>query len=67
MADTYGNVMDAVYAPAAPDYKFAYGVEDHSSGDQKHVAEERVGAAARGSYSFLQPNGCTRTVRYIFD
>uniref|UniRef100_A0A1B6CBJ7 Uncharacterized protein n=1 Tax=Clastoptera arizonana TaxID=38151 RepID=A0A1B6CBJ7_9HEMI len=50
-----------------PQYRFAYNVNDVSTGDLKSQEEERNGDAVRGSYSLVEPDGSRRVVDYTAD
>ena len=52
---------------AHPKYSYAYGVNDHHTGDKKSASETRDGGVVKGHYSLLQPDGVTRTVEYVAD
>jgi len=52
---------------AHPKYSYAYGVNDHHTGDKKSASETRDGGVVKGHYSLLQPDGITRTVEYVAD
>ncbi|CAH1164499.1 unnamed protein product [Phaedon cochleariae] len=52
---------------AHPQYKFEYGVQDHSTGDMKSQQETRDGDTVKGSYSLVEPDGSKRTVDYVAD
>ncbi|CAG0893226.1 unnamed protein product [Cyprideis torosa] len=58
-----GDIVDETYGASVPSYRYEYGV-DGTNGDQKRAEEVRQGDDTRGFYSFLQPDGCTRTVVY---
>ncbi|XP_013135959.1 PREDICTED: uncharacterized protein LOC106101325 [Papilio polytes] len=51
----------------APNYNFAYQVNDPHTGDYKRLHETRNGGIVQGQYSLLQPDGVTRTVDYSAD
>jgi hypothetical protein len=53
------------YAPA--EYEFGYVVHDEHTGDIKHQKESRDGDKVEGEYSFIEPDGYRRTVRYSAD
>ncbi|CAG0883115.1 unnamed protein product [Cyprideis torosa] len=61
-----GDVIDETFGESVPSYRYEYGV-DATNGDQKRAEEVRQGDETQGSYSFLQPDGCTRTVTYMSD
>lgn len=48
-------------------YKFEYGVNDPSTGDNKHQVEESDGNITKGQYSLVEPDGNVRTVDYFSD
>lgn len=48
-----------------PSYKFAYGVEDHHTGDIKHQWEHRHGDAVEGEYWLKEADGTMRLVKYF--
>ncbi|XP_045460331.1 larval cuticle protein A2B-like [Harmonia axyridis] len=50
-----------------PQYNFAYGVADHSTGDIKDQEESRDGDVVKGKYSLVEPDGSKRTVEYTAD
>ncbi|XP_044744447.1 larval cuticle protein A2B-like [Coccinella septempunctata] len=50
-----------------PQYNFAYGVQDHSTGDIKDQEESRDGDVVKGKYSLVEPDGSKRTVEYTAD
>ncbi|XP_015601037.1 cuticle protein 19-like [Cephus cinctus] len=52
---------------AHPKYGFAYGVEDHHTGDFKSQKEHRDGKNVAGEYSLKEPGGNVRTVKYHAD
>ncbi|XP_048515990.1 cuticle protein 19-like [Athalia rosae] len=49
---------------AHPKYEFAYGVEDHHTGDYHGQKEHRDGKNVVGEYTVKEPGGNTRTVKY---
>ncbi|XP_046748928.1 cuticle protein 8-like [Diprion similis] len=49
---------------AHPKYEFAYGVEDHHTGDHHGQKEHRDGHNVAGEYTLKEPGGNTRTVKY---
>ena len=53
------------HAPAK--YEFAYGVHDSHTGDIKEQKEHRDGDVVHGSYSFVDPDGYKRIVKYTAD
>ncbi|CAG0883690.1 unnamed protein product [Cyprideis torosa] len=63
--DAYGGTQET-YEDVDSRYNFEYGV-NAPNGDIKRAEETREGMNSRGSYSFLQPDGCTRTVNYMTD
>lgn len=54
------------YDPA-PQYAFAYNVQDQLTGDHKSQQETRDGDIVRGSYSLVEADGSLRTVIYTAD
>ncbi|XP_015601017.1 cuticle protein 19-like [Cephus cinctus] len=52
---------------AHPHYEFAYGVEDHHTGDFHGQKEHRDGKNVAGEYSLKEPGGNVRTVKYHAD
>ncbi|XP_012267640.2 cuticle protein 19-like [Athalia rosae] len=50
-----------------PKYSFAYGVEDHHTGDFHGQKEQRDGDEVVGEYSLKEPSGNVRTVKYHAD
>ncbi|KAL3288713.1 hypothetical protein HHI36_003148 [Cryptolaemus montrouzieri] len=50
-----------------PQYNFAYGVQDHATGDIKDQQESRDGDVVHGKYSLVEPDGSKRTVEYTAD
>ncbi|KAL6434409.1 hypothetical protein ACFW04_006069 [Cataglyphis niger] len=52
---------------AHPKYEFAYGIEDHHSGDYHGQKEHRDGEKVIGEYVIKEPGGNTRTVTYHVD
>ncbi|XP_072747889.1 cuticular protein 3 [Anoplolepis gracilipes] len=52
---------------AAPQYSFAYDVQDAVTGDSKAQYETRNGDIVRGSYSLIEADGTRRIVEYIAD
>ncbi|KAG5872617.1 hypothetical protein JTB14_017133 [Gonioctena quinquepunctata] len=52
---------------AHPKYEFAYGVEDHHTGDIHSHKETRDGDLTQGEYSLVEPDGTIRTVKYTVD
>ncbi|KAK0078781.1 hypothetical protein PV325_002108 [Microctonus aethiopoides] len=52
---------------AYPKYEFAYGVEDHHTGDYHGQKEHRDGKNVAGEYSIKEPGGNVRTVKYHAD
>lgn len=49
------------------EYKYAYDIEDPTTGDTKSLHEVRQGNVVRGAYSVLDPDGTRRTVHYTAD
>ncbi|KAL0107745.1 hypothetical protein PUN28_014792 [Cardiocondyla obscurior] len=72
-----GAVVPAVPAPVAlakleefdpaPQYSFAYDVQDAVTGDSKAQYETRSGDIVRGSYSLIEADGTRRIVQYTAD
>ncbi|XP_074030182.1 uncharacterized protein [Leptinotarsa decemlineata] len=56
---------DEEYAPAK--YDFAYGVEDHHTGDIHSHKESRDGDITHGEYSLHEADGTIRTVKYTVE
>ncbi|KAK0170276.1 hypothetical protein PV328_010855 [Microctonus aethiopoides] len=54
------------YNPA-PQYSFAYDVQDALTGDSKAQYETRNGDIVQGSYSFIEADGTRRIVEYTAD
>ncbi|KAJ8959517.1 hypothetical protein NQ314_006253 [Rhamnusium bicolor] len=54
-------------APAPAKYEFAYGVEDHHTGDIHSHKEARNGDLTQGEYSLHEADGTVRTVKYTVD
>ncbi|KAJ8966384.1 hypothetical protein NQ317_007766 [Molorchus minor] len=52
---------------AHPRYEFAYGVEDHHTGDIHSHKEARDGDVTQGEYSLHEADGTIRTVKYTVD
>ncbi|XP_074099139.1 cuticular protein 3 [Cotesia typhae] len=52
---------------AAPQYTFAYDVQDALTGDSKAQYETRNGDIVQGSYSLIEPDGTRRIVDYTSD
>ncbi|EFN77707.1 Cuticle protein 19 [Harpegnathos saltator] len=52
---------------AHPKYEFAYGVEDHHTGDYHGQKERRDGKKVVGEYTIKEPGGNMRTVTYHAD
>ncbi|XP_015593371.1 cuticle protein 19-like [Cephus cinctus] len=52
---------------AHPKYEFAYGVEDHHTGDYHGQKEHRDGKHVAGEYTIKEPGGNVRTVKYHAD
>lgn len=52
---------------AKPDYQFEYGVEDPKSHVSQHRKENRQDDAVVGEYSYTDPLGHVRTVKYTAD
>lgn len=59
-------VVDTQYDPA-PQYAFAYNVQDALTGDAKSQHEVRDGDVVKGHYSVVEPDGTLRTVHYTAD
>ncbi|XP_046484307.2 larval cuticle protein A3A-like [Neodiprion pinetum] len=51
----------------APQYSFAYDVQDSLTGDSKAQYETRNGDIVQGSYSLIEPDGTRRIVDYTAD
>ncbi|XP_015512686.2 larval cuticle protein A2B-like [Neodiprion lecontei] len=51
----------------APQYSFAYDVQDSLTGDSKAQYETRNGDIVQGSYSLVEPDGTRRIVEYTAD
>ncbi|XP_046744605.1 larval cuticle protein A3A-like [Diprion similis] len=51
----------------APQYSFAYDVQDSLTGDSKAQYETRNGDVVQGSYSLIEPDGTRRIVDYTAD
>lgn len=49
------------------EYKYAYDIQDPTTGDTKSQHEVRRGNVVSGSYSVLDPDGTRRTVQYTAD
>ncbi|XP_034951319.1 cuticle protein-like [Chelonus insularis] len=49
---------------AHPKYEFAYGIEDHHTGDYHSQKEHRDGHHVAGEYTIKEPGGNVRTVKY---
>ncbi|XP_014205641.1 uncharacterized protein LOC106637386 [Copidosoma floridanum] len=60
--DQHGKKHHDYAAPAH--YEFAYGVEDHSTGDYHGQKEHMDGKAVVGEYTVKEPDGNVRTVKY---
>ncbi|XP_066585100.1 cuticle protein 7-like [Prorops nasuta] len=52
---------------AHPHYEFAYGIEDHHTGDYHGQKEHRDGKDVVGEYTVKEPGGNVRTVKYRAD
>ncbi|RVE52426.1 hypothetical protein evm_002820 [Chilo suppressalis] len=52
---------------AFPEYKFAYSVHDHHTGDVKSQHEVRHGDVVKGGYELVEPDGRFRKVEYKAD
>lgn len=52
---------------AAPQYSFAYDVQDAVTGDSKAQYETRNGDIVQGSYSLIEADGTRRIVQYTAD
>ncbi|CAH0728848.1 unnamed protein product, partial [Brenthis ino] len=50
-----------------PEYKFAYSVRDHHTGDVKSQHEHRHGDVVHGGYELVEPDGRYRKVEYKAD
>ncbi|RVE52430.1 hypothetical protein evm_002824 [Chilo suppressalis] len=66
---TYGAPnLPVVVAPSKDNgYEYSYVVYDENTGDQKAQHESSDGSVVRGEYSFIQPDGYTREVKYTAD
>ncbi|KAL7298980.1 hypothetical protein TKK_0008078 [Trichogramma kaykai] len=64
--DKHGHHHTVDYV-AHPKYKFAYGVEDHHTGDFHGQKEHRDGKHVTGEYTIKEPGGNIRTVTYHAD
>lgn len=60
----HGDSIDYV---AKPDYQFEYGVEDPKSQVSQFRKENRQNDAVVGEYSYTDPFGHVRTVKYTAD
>ncbi|KAJ6636556.1 UDP-glucosyltransferase 2 [Pseudolycoriella hygida] len=58
--------INTEYDPA-PQYTYAYNIEDSLTGDYKSQQESRDGDIVKGSYSVVEPDGNVRTVFYTAD
>lgn len=58
--------INTEYDPA-PQYTYAYNIEDSLTGDFKSQQESRDGDIVKGSYSVVEPDGNVRTVIYTAD
>ncbi|XP_059477630.1 spidroin-1-like [Neocloeon triangulifer] len=47
-----------------PKYNYEYAVNDEKTGDKKRHSETRDGDKTHGEYSFTEPDGTVRTVKY---
>lgn len=65
-APAIAAVRPEPYDPA-PQYAFAYNVQDSLTGDSKSQQETRNGDVVKGSYSLVEPDGSIRTVFYTAD
>ncbi|KAL7298950.1 hypothetical protein TKK_0008051 [Trichogramma kaykai] len=63
--DQHGKKHQVYSAPAH--YEFAYGVEDHDTGDYHGQKEQRDGKAVIGEYTIKEPDGNIRIVKYRAD
>ncbi|KAJ8667008.1 hypothetical protein QAD02_008670 [Eretmocerus hayati] len=63
--DKHGKQHRDYEAPAH--YEFAYGVQDHHTGDYHGQKEQRDGKAVAGEYTVKEPDGNIRTVKYHAD
>lgn len=61
-----GPIVDTHYDPA-PQYAFAYNVQDALTGDSKSQHEVRDGDVVKGHYSVVEADGTLRTVHYTAD
>lgn len=55
------------YPQDHPKYEFAYGVEDHHTGDFHSQKEVRDGDKVQGEYSLHETDGSVRIVKYTAD
>ncbi|XP_076763038.1 uncharacterized protein LOC143430580 [Xylocopa sonorina] len=62
-----GEQRHALDYVAHPRYEFAYGVEDHRTGDFHAQKERRDGSNVSGQYSVKEPGGSVRVVSYHAD
>lgn len=62
--DRHGHSIDYV---SKPDYQFEYGVEDPKSQVSQFRKEQRQDDAVVGEYSYTDPFGHVRTVKYTAD
>ncbi|XP_013116031.2 larval cuticle protein A2B-like [Stomoxys calcitrans] len=56
-----------VYHSVPAQYKFAYDVNDHQTGDNHSHSEERDGDLVHGEYSLIDADGFRRVVQYTVD
>jgi hypothetical protein len=56
-----------IFLQAFPEYKFAYSVHDHHTGDVKSQHEVRHGDVVKGGYELVEPDGRFRKVEYKAD
>lgn len=66
VAAPLAKIQDSEFDPA-PQYTFAYDVNDALTGDSKSQIESRNGDFVQGQYSLNDPDGTRRTVDYTAD
>lgn len=62
----YKHIEPEPYDPN-PEYSYSYGVNDPSTGDNKHAQETLQNGVVQGSYSLSEPDGTVRKVTYTAD
>jgi Insect cuticle protein len=67
VVDKYGHSHHTPDYVAKPDYAFEYGVEDPKTHVSQNRHEQRHDDQVQGEYSLVQPDGKTRTVKYLAD